>query len=105
MDIFPNMKSTGQWKCGSSACHGGATAPPIADDDAIGAYIALATHVGTYANPYIVPCDGDPTHSSILCNLTLTGCGAPMPIGPGAPLTASDLATIRAWVECGSPPN
>jgi hypothetical protein len=104
-DIFPNMASTGPWQCASATCHGGATPPAIHDGDPTGAYAALATYVGSLPTPFIVPCDSNANDSSMVCNLTPGGCGDPMPIGSGTPLSASDLATVQTWVECGEPLN
>lgn len=104
-DIFPSMESTGPWQCASHTCHGGSQAPAIKDGDPSGAYASLAVYKGTYSNPYIVPCNTDPTSCSIICNLTANGCGSTMPTGSGAPLTPTDLATLQTWVQCGSPLN
>lgn len=104
-DIFPNMQSTGAWQCGNTACHGGgATQPAINDGDPTGTYLSLATYTGL-TPAYVVPCNMSTSGCSILCNLTPKGCGSPMPIGTGTPLTTDQLSMIQTWVGCGSPPN
>ena len=102
-DIFPNMESTGPWKCTSRTCHGGTTSPLMSDGDPGAAFAALAQYTGTLGSPYIVPCNADTTKCSMLCNLTSGGCGTTMPTGAGTPLTSADLSMIETWVQCGSP--
>lgn len=107
--IFPNMMSTGAWKCASSSCHGGFQAPKMSDDpnvtyDALVAYTMVPP---APALPYVLPGETDPSKSGIECNLSGGSCSQQMPLTQNGAthLSSSDLATLDTWVKCGAPDN
>jgi hypothetical protein len=104
--VFPILKSSGDGKCASAACHGGASTPTITDADPAGTYATLAAYAVNGA-AYIVAGDSNPADSSFECNLGIAqpSCGLlAMPQSPGA-LSAADRQTIDTWVRCGAPQN
>jgi hypothetical protein len=105
-NVFPILKSTGDGRCASAACHGGASSPTITDADPAGSYATLAAYAVNGIR-YIVAGDANPAHSSIECNLGIAtpSCGLlAMPQPPGT-LSAADRQTIDTWVRCGMPQN
>ncbi len=105
------MKSTGPYTCASGNCHGSSLYPPSISDDPAATLTSLKAYTmnGTdgVSHPYINPASMDPAQSTIECNLTPspTNCGAVrMPNGMNG-VSASDFATIDAWVKCGAPNN
>jgi hypothetical protein len=105
-DIFPNMTDQGPWKCASAGkCHGGGQAPTIDQTTPQSAYTSLQGYmIAGNPYPYINPDSGDPTQSTIECNLA-QACGSGMPEAPGTPLTGDQLCKIDVWVRCGAPNN
>jgi hypothetical protein len=109
-DIFaPMLAAAGTYKCGNGVgCHGAGGAAPSPMADATSTLTLLkAAKVTGKTLPYVnAPC-GDPTQSMIACNLVPTGtagaCGSHMPLSP-PDVSAADLAKIKAWIACGSPP-
>ena len=111
--LYPKL--SGAWGCSHSGCHGDGTFPPtIAVGDAMATYQALVayTHTaatGPYANePFILPCSKDPTQSTFLCSVSAPTCGVqqmPLATYGAQPLGNADLASISAWIACGSPSN
>lgn len=98
-DIFPYFEAKGPWQCSTAACHGGASAPPVAGNTAAACLASLkAITVG--GQPYIA--DGGAA-SSLMCNLQGT-CGSKMPKPPGKDPTEADLCKIQQWLNCGAPP-
>lgn len=99
-----------KWGCTAGNCHDNYSLPQISGNDAKLArreltYVTTRTKAST---PYVNTCSKDPQASSILCNLnvqgTLATCGRPMPL-ERAPLTPSDLDTLKQWLACGAPDN
>lgn len=105
-DIFPNMKAEGAWKCADGKCHGGTQAPKIDISSGATAYTSLKDWmIPGSATPYInTDAGGDPTKSTIECNL-LSQCGQGMPESPGRALTHDEICVIDAWLRCGAPNN
>ncbi len=104
-DIYPYFKAGGAWRCADKACHGGATAPTVADTNAAACLASLKKITVTGA-PYVTTAadsGADASTSSLLCNLQGT-CGSPMPKAPGIAPTSSELCMVEAWLKCGSPP-
>jgi len=109
-DIFtPMLAAAGTYKCGNTAsCHaaGGAAPAPMADPAATLALFKTQKVTGKTL-PYVNAACGDPAQSMITCNLLPSGtaglCGSHMPLS-GADVSAADLAKIKAWIACGSPP-
>lgn len=102
-DIFPYFQAAGTWRCADNACHGGATAPPIAGNTAAACLTSLKA-ITVAKLPYVLSDGGrDPNASSLLCNLT-GACGSKMPKPPGADPTNAELCLVEAWLKCGAPP-
>jgi hypothetical protein len=101
--ILPKIQQV--WRCGASACHGGAGAhPPLMDTtDADKTYALFTTYVHQ-GKKLVDTKSTTPSASSLDCLMTGT-CGEP---GPRAPLrmpyqgvSDSDLAMVKSWLECG----
>ncbi len=105
-DIAPKMAAAGAWKCASGGkCHGAQQAPLLDAATPAALYASLqAATVNGNPYPYLNPDSGDPTQSSIECNLA-QACGNGMPLAPGTPLTPGELCAIDTWVRCGAPQN
>ena len=108
-DIFPNMMSTGAWRCAQSSCHGGFQAPKMSDDPAV-TYAALTGYTmvpPAPSIPYVLPGNTDPTASGIECNLSGSTCGQQMPLtqNGASHLTSDEIAKLDTWVKCGAPEN
>jgi hypothetical protein len=104
--VYPILESTGHGACGTSTCHGGATAPTIVDGNAGLTYTNLTAYT-INGSKYVAAGNTNPTASSIQCNTGATqpACGlGVMPLAPGA-LTAADHTTIQTWLACGAPNN
>lgn len=97
-------------RCAGSGCHGGAAGDPAAGLDlvAAGAFERMfGTPSEACGGMLVSPLGAD--DSLLLHKLAGTStCGARMPLGAD-PLTASDLACVRAWiaegVDGGTPPS
>lgn len=116
-DIF-NQLFVAAWKCTDPKCHGGTSQPTIPADKTGARRVLtnlrlkenLTAPVPKY---YVDNCSVDPTFSSVLCNLQVTGavegCGTKMPLFQagvnGANPTTADVGRIRTWIQCGSPDN
>ncbi len=106
-DIFPNVKAEGPWKCADATkCHGGVQSPKIDTTSASAAYASLKDwKIPGSTNPYINTAGGgDPTKSTIECNLQ-SQCGQGMPESPGRALTHDEICQVDAWLRCGAPNN
>jgi hypothetical protein len=109
-EIFPQMITSGSWKCGdTSSCHGGVQSPSMTADPTT-TYDNLAAYTMRLAPqplPYVMPGDPDPSKSGIECNLTSSACGNRMPLTSNGArhLNAQEAQTLDTWVRCGSPNN
>jgi hypothetical protein len=104
--VFPLFESTGGGTCGTSACHGGASAPTILDNDPATTYTNLSKY-SINGKTLIVPADTNPADGTLECNLGMVTpvCGLQqMPQPPGA-LNSAQRTTIDTWVRCGAPNN
>lgn len=116
VDIYPQIKGGGNWKCADASCHGepptggsGPNSPTINGDDPSRAWGQLVAFLET-GKRYIDACSKTAENSGFLCNTTTpAGCGNHMPQagnGIGAKdLTADETAKLTAWLVCGAPNN
>lgn len=104
-DIFPLFKNDGPFRCTDAKCHGG-PALPLMQNTPAGAYADLVKYqIKGSPLPYInTDAGGDPTKSTIQCNL-LSQCGQGMPQAPGRTPTLAENCLIDAWLRCGAPNN
>jgi hypothetical protein len=105
-DIWAQMVNAKGWQCATAACHGGGNqAPPI---DPMNATTALDSLKGyklmSKPNLNYIDTSGDPTKSTIECNLS-GQCSPAMPIGTGRQLTSDERCKLHAWLLCGAPNN
>ena len=107
-DIYtPMFAAAGTYKCANgTGCHGTGGSQPAPMTDAAGTLTLLKAYkMNGKTIPYVNAACGDPAQSTISCNL-ITGaglCGNHMPLSP-PDVSAADLAKIKAWIACGSPP-
>ena len=85
--------------CAFSGCHGDVAYPNLSPAQA---YAGLVNAPSSAAFPQVTP--GDPDASYLMTKITGgPGIkGALMPLG-AAPLSASQIALVRAWIEAGAP--
>jgi len=102
------MVGNDSWQCATAACHAPANkqAPPIDPADPAAALTALQGYKLTQSAQTLNYIDksGDPTKSSIECNLG-GSCPPTMPIGNGKPLTMAERCNLHVWLACGAPNN
>ncbi len=107
-DIYAALMATaGTYKCANgTACHATGGNSPAGLTDATATLAALKAYK-INGKPYLTT-SCDPTQSAITCNLLATGaagaCGNHMPLAPTPDVSAADLAKIKLWLTCGSPP-
>lgn len=103
-DIFPKMMTT--WSCATANCHAPANKqPPTIDgtkpDDA---YTTLTGYkMSTKPMLNYIDTMGDPTKSTIECNLG-GSCQPTMP-NNGVSLTSDERCQLHSWLACGAPNN
>jgi hypothetical protein len=106
-NLYPRFLADGGWKCSAPACHGGDNQAPFFDaasPDTILAGLRAST-LTVAGRPYLVASTdggGDPTKSSIYCNLSRS-CGSAMP--PSPPLANQEVCALETWLRCGAPDN
>ena len=85
--------------CAVSLCHNGIQIPNLTSDVAYNSIVSISSSQGLN---YIEP--GDPDQSYLYLKITGDSriVGARMPQGQ-APLSNSDIAAIRTWIENGAP--
>jgi hypothetical protein len=102
--LYPRMLPDGGWRCAASACHGGSQ-PPTMDASSAEAILGSLRGTALTGLPYIMAATdggGDPTKSSIYCNLARS-CGSPMPPSPA--LAPTEVCALETWLRCGAPAN
>jgi hypothetical protein len=105
-DLYARMIGNNGWQCATSACHApGHQAPAIDPGDASAAYASLKAYkMSTKPGVSYIDTSGDPSKSSIECNLG-GGCNPVMPIGNGTPLSETERCKLHVWLQCGAPNN
>jgi hypothetical protein len=105
-DIYANMISGMGWQCASAACHGpGKNAPEIDPTDASKTLATLKAYkLSSHMELAYIDESGDPSKSSIECNLS-AGCNPAMPLNPGRALTDDERCKLHTWLLCKAPDN
>ncbi len=89
----------------TGACHPGGYAPmSLEADEAVGTLVGVDSVGCTDGRVRVLPNDADPTRSYLMAKLTGAHLcsGGVMP--PSGPLSADQVATVRAWIEGGAQP-
>jgi hypothetical protein len=105
-DIWANMPDQKGWQCATASCHvAGQTLPTIDPKDPSAALASLKAYkLMSKPNLNYIDTSGDPTKSTIECNLS-GECSPEMPIGAGRILTDAERCKLHAWLTCGAPNN
>jgi hypothetical protein len=105
-DIYPNMLGPDKWQCATSACHAPGKQVPAIDPQNAGAALTSlkAYKMSTKPNDTYIGTTGDPSKSTIECNLS-GQCDPAMPIGAGKQLSNDERCRLHAWLQCGAPSN
>lgn len=107
-DIYPQMKTDGNWKCAKSGCHAaGGTQPTIDETSAQNAYQSLTNAQPIGTTPYLNTKSKDPAQSGFYCNCGTRTCGSPMPKDTTGvkQLNTTEICKLQAWIACGAPNN
>jgi hypothetical protein len=107
-DLYPKMTASDPtaWGCATSNCHGKTGNAPLIDPtDPAKALASLeAYHMISQPQLAYVSTSGDPTKSTIECNVS-AGCTPAMPQTPFPPLSNADRCALDTWLRCGAPGN
>jgi hypothetical protein len=107
-DLYPKMTSTDPtaWGCATANCHAKTGNEIVIDPtDPAKALAALeAYHLTSQPELAYVSTSGDPTKSTIECNVS-AACTPAMPQAPFQPLSNADRCALDAWLRCGAPGN
>ncbi len=106
-DIFPLMKSSGQWRCAAAGCHGAGGVEPTISDDADVTWESLRQYPLSppgKGGAYVNPCSRDPEASGLVANLE-GRLGSQMPKPPGVPASVDQVRALVVWERCGAPRN
>ena len=106
-NIFPELFTTA-WTCAAVGCHvaGNGAAAGVDLSAATIAYTEMTTSAKakdlTSGKQYVNPACGDTAESFIFKDVTIKHM--PIKQAGNKDATPDDLAKLKAWIECGSPP-
>jgi hypothetical protein len=104
-NLYPRFLADGGWKCSAPACHAAGGQLPLLDAASPDTILAALHAYTLEGRPYLVASTdggGDPTKSSIYCNLS-GSCGVAMP--QGQRLVPQEVCALETWLRCGAPNN
>lgn len=103
-DIYARMIGNAGWQCAVSGCHSGpgASKPDIDPANPATAYDQLRKY--QFSKRSYVDTSGDPSKSSLECNLSQL-CAPAMPLAPGKLPSNDERCKVNTWLRCGAPNN